>query len=151
VIGNPITPPTEFIAGPPFLSKLEYDQANSSVTGPLQKPDRREEKEKLARSEGEQVLGTNRASKITILKIRFLINNFFTIKKRQNRTQFARQLLWPCLIQAASFYCCTEKTTINGQCRVAHWISEASGRACQRNDLRSKNTSAVRSNHFPVQ
>jgi hypothetical protein len=42
VIGNPITPPTEFIAGPPFLSKFEYDRANSSVTGPSQKPGRRD-------------------------------------------------------------------------------------------------------------
>ena len=75
VIGNSmITPPTEFIAGPPFLSKLDYDQANSSVTGPLQKPGRRDlvggvverKKKKLARSEGEQVLGANRASKIIV-------------------------------------------------------------------------------------
>jgi hypothetical protein len=60
-----INPPTVFIAGPPFLSKIEYDRANSSVTGPLQKPDRRDlvggvverKKKKLARSEGEQFWG----------------------------------------------------------------------------------------------
>jgi hypothetical protein len=47
------------------LSKFDYDRVNSSVTGPLQKPGRRDlvgggvegKKKKLARSEGEQVLG----------------------------------------------------------------------------------------------
>jgi hypothetical protein len=53
---------------------IDYEQANSSITGPLQKSGRRDlvggvlerKKKKLARSEGEQVLGTNRASNITV-------------------------------------------------------------------------------------
>ena len=63
-----------FLLSQESLSKFEYDQANSSVTGPLQKPGRRDlvggvverKKKKLARSEGEQVLGANRASKIIV-------------------------------------------------------------------------------------